>query len=90
MYKYTEKADLRGAECDNNWTDEMENYENDYSANSKISYKNLTAGLYFQNKQTPTTTYFPSVGSIYNVMFNKKFTFPYKQKLMKNIKFSAK
>ena len=35
MYKTSEKANLKGAEGDNNWTDEMENFEDDYHINTE-------------------------------------------------------
>jgi outer membrane cobalamin receptor len=76
MYKTSEKADLKGTEGDNNWTENMENFENDYAVDFKINYKNIICGFNYQNKQTSVTTYYPSVGSIYqdfgtlwNIMF---------------------
>lgn len=76
MYKNTEKADLRGDNCDNNWTDEMENYETDYSFDANVWYKNISASVNFLNKRTPVSTFYPSVGTIYrdhgtlwNIMF---------------------
>ncbi|MBT4397875.1 MAG: TonB-dependent receptor [Bacteroidetes bacterium] len=65
MYKSSNKADLRGEEGDNNWTEDMDNYENDYSFDSKLWYKNLVLGLNFQNKQSSTSTYYPAISSIY-------------------------
>ena len=80
MYKTSEKANLQGEAGDNNWTEQMENYENDYSFDTKILYKNFTASINFLNKQSTTTTNYPSVGTIYqdygslwNIMFTNVY-----------------
>lgn len=65
MYKTTEKADLRGAEGDNNWTEDMENFETDYSFDAKIRYKNIKTGVNVLNKTTSRTTSQPSIGTNY-------------------------
>jgi outer membrane cobalamin receptor len=64
-FKTTEKADLAGDKGDNNWTENMENFEDDYSFDAKITYKDFTSGVVFQNKQVSTSTYFCSVNTIY-------------------------
>ncbi len=56
MYKTSEKADLRGAKSDNNWSDEMENFENDLSLSAKLNMKNFEAGIVYQEKMTSRTT----------------------------------
>jgi outer membrane receptor for ferrienterochelin and colicins len=75
-YKTTKKADLKGEAGDNNWTEQMENFEHDYSFDAKVRYKNFTVGANFLNKQASMATFYPSVGTIYqdhgtlwNIMF---------------------
>ena len=63
--KKTDKADLRGAKGDNNWSDQMENFEDDVSVDGKISFKRLKAGFVFQDKQSSRTTNYKSVGTDY-------------------------
>jgi len=76
MYKTTEKADLRGTKGDNNWSDNMENFEDDYAVNGYFRYKNLTAGFISQLKQSSRTTSFKSIdeqyldrGTFWNIWF---------------------
>lgn len=56
MYKTSEKADLRGLKADNNWSDEMENFENDISLSAKFKLKNFLAGVVYQEKRASRTT----------------------------------
>lgn len=63
MYKTTEKANLAGAEGDFNWTDEMENFEDDYSLNVKGVYKDFKLGLLYQNKKASRTTNYKTIGA---------------------------
>jgi outer membrane receptor for ferrienterochelin and colicins len=65
MYKSSDKADLGGSAGDNNWTDQIDNFENDYSFDAKIQYRKFTAGVIFQNKQISAATYRRSTGTIY-------------------------
>jgi outer membrane cobalamin receptor len=65
MYKTTEKADLKGINGDYNWSDSMENFENDFALDTKFGSKQLTGGINFQQKQTSVTTYYPSINTIY-------------------------
>ena len=44
MYKSTNKADLKGENGDNNWTDLMENFEKDKTLDVKIKLNNFTLG----------------------------------------------
>lgn len=76
MAKSSEKADLRGMEGDNNWSDEMENFEDDYSINFKGIYKSLSLGFLYQNKQSSRTTNYKSAGTLYsdrNTLWNISF-----------------
>ncbi|OFZ29971.1 MAG: hypothetical protein A2437_00755 [Bacteroidetes bacterium RIFOXYC2_FULL_40_12] len=65
MAKKTDKADLRGKAGDFNWTDRMENFENDYSFDLKIKAKDFVFGTNFLQKQSSTSTNIKSVGTIY-------------------------
>jgi outer membrane cobalamin receptor len=65
MHKTTEKADLRGAKGDYNWTDNMENFESDLSFSGKLGYKDFKAGFVFQEKRASYTTNFKSIGEIF-------------------------
>lgn len=62
MYKTSEKADLREAKGDNNWTDNMENFEDDYSLNGYFKFKNFSAGITTQLKQSSRTTNYKTIG----------------------------
>ncbi len=65
MYKTSEKADLAGAAGDNNWTDDMENFEHDISLSAKLNLNSFAAGVVYQEKQTSKTTDYKSVGDKY-------------------------
>lgn len=87
MFKRTEKSDLRGANGDYNWSDLIDNFENDYNFGIKISYKDFVFGTNYMQKQTSTATMFKSTGtnykdfgSLWDILFvnsylkyNKKF-----------------
>lgn len=65
MAKRSDKADLRGAAGDNNWTALIDNYENDYSFGIKLNLKGFTLGTNLLQKQTSTATFQKSTGTIY-------------------------
>lgn len=65
MFKQTEKADLSGKKGDNNWTENMENFEDDFSFDAKITFKNFTSGIIFQDKQASRTTNYRTINSKY-------------------------
>ncbi|MCH7764353.1 MAG: TonB-dependent receptor plug domain-containing protein [Candidatus Marinimicrobia bacterium] len=65
MFKQSEKADLGGEKGDNNWTNEMENFEDDLSFDGKLTYKNFSLGLVFQDKQSSRTTNYRTVNNKY-------------------------
>lgn len=76
MVKGSEKADLAGAKGDFNWSDEMENFENDYSINIKTDYKSLKFGFLLQNKKSSRTTNYKSINTNYsdkNSLWNINF-----------------
>ena len=65
MVKNSDKANLKSAEGDNNWTDLMDNFETDYNIGFKAETKNLTFGVNCLQKKTSTATFFKSVGTNY-------------------------
>jgi outer membrane receptor for ferrienterochelin and colicins len=65
MYKTSEKANLAGTEGDNNWTNDMENFEHDLSFSAKLGFKRLAVGIVYQEKKSSNTTYYKSVGEKY-------------------------
>lgn len=56
MYKQSDKADLKGKAGDYNWTEAMENFENDAALDARVRYKNLSAGFLLQDKDTSYAT----------------------------------
>lgn len=65
QYKTSEKANLKGARGDFNWTNDMENFENDLSFSARLKIKKLDAGVDYQEKRASMTTNFKSVDDIY-------------------------
>jgi len=65
MTKKSDKADLKGAAGDYNWTDLMDNFENDYAFDLKMQAGDFTFGTNFQQKQSSTATLMKSTGTIY-------------------------
>jgi iron complex outermembrane receptor protein len=65
MVKKTSKADLKGHAGDNNWTDLMDNFENDYSLDLKTQIKDFVIGTNYILKQASLATWVKSVGTIY-------------------------
>jgi outer membrane receptor for ferrienterochelin and colicins len=95
MFKTTEKADLKGLAGDNNWTDLMDNFENDYSFDVKIKAKNFVLGTNYLQKQSSYATSFKSVGTIYrdygslwNIRFINNYL-KYNKKISDQLTFSA-
>lgn len=91
MFKRTDKSDLRGANGDNNWSDLIDNYENDYNFGIKISYKDFVFGTNYLQKQTSTATLYKSVGtnykdfgSFWNILFVNSYL-KYTKKLGDNL-----
>ncbi|MFC1853144.1 TonB-dependent receptor plug domain-containing protein [candidate division CSSED10-310 bacterium] len=56
MFKSSEKADLRAEKGDYNWTNAMENFEDDGAFDAQVKFKNFRCGLVFQDKQASRTT----------------------------------
>lgn len=65
MYKTTQKADLKGAAGDYNWSDNMENFEDDYALDARLTWRHISWGLNYQNKQSSAATYNKSTGTHY-------------------------
>jgi outer membrane cobalamin receptor len=65
MVKRSDKANLKGDAGDNNWTDLLDNYENDYSLGIKLKLKGFTLGANLLQKQTSTATFQKTVGTGY-------------------------
>jgi outer membrane receptor for ferrienterochelin and colicins len=63
MYKTTEKADLKGSEGDNNWTEDMENFEHDFAFDGKLKFRDSTFGFLYQDKKSSNTTWYSAVNS---------------------------
>lgn len=64
QYKTTEKANLAGAAGDNNWTDDMENFENDISLTAKFRVKDFSSGVFYQEERSSMSTQFKTVDDI--------------------------
>ncbi|NOY51000.1 MAG: TonB-dependent receptor [Chlorobi bacterium] len=65
MYKTSQKAELSGAAGDFNWSNQMENFENDYSVDLKMKFKGFKVGINYMNKQSSRTTNYKSTGTTY-------------------------
>ncbi len=65
MYKQNKKADLKEKNGDYNWTNAMENFEDDLAFDAMIKFKGFTWGTYFQNKIASRTTNYKTIGSKY-------------------------
>jgi vitamin B12 transporter len=76
MFNKTEKTDLKGAAGDYNWTDSLENFEDNYSIDLKLNYKKLIFGASYLNKQSSMATYIKSAGTEfrdYGTLWNIRF-----------------
>ncbi|RPH26704.1 MAG: TonB-dependent receptor [Bacteroidales bacterium] len=65
MVKKSDKANLKGSAGDYNWTDLMDNFENDYSLDLKVKAGSFTLGTNYLQKQSSTATLFRSTGTLY-------------------------
>lgn len=57
MVKTSEKGDLAGAAGDGNWSDALENFEDDYSADGTVTWGDLTGGFVLLNRRSSAGTY---------------------------------
>jgi outer membrane receptor for ferrienterochelin and colicins len=65
QYKTSGKANLAGNRGDNNWTDNMDNFENDLSFSARAKVKRFNAGIDYQEKRSSMTTNTKSINDIY-------------------------
>ncbi|MDD8026111.1 MAG: TonB-dependent receptor [Acidobacteriota bacterium] len=56
MIKRSDKADLKGAAGDYNWTADMENFENDASLEARVRFRDFSAGFVLQDKNASYAT----------------------------------
>jgi outer membrane receptor for ferrienterochelin and colicins len=56
MVKQSDKADLRGKAGDSNWTEKMENFENDAAVDARVRFKDFSAGFLLQDKDASYAT----------------------------------
>lgn len=95
MVKKSGMANLKGAEGDFNWTDLLENEENDYSLGLRANYNDFILSVNYLNKQTSTISLQPSVGTSYrdygtlwNIFFLNN-SLRYKKEFSKSLRFSS-
>lgn len=95
MIKKSDKAVLTGRAGDYNWTDLMDNFEDDYAFDVKAQLKDFSVGTNYQYKKVSTATNTPSVGSIfrdYGTSWNIRFInnyLKYNKKFSKNFNLSS-
>ena len=63
MVKKTDKANLKGQAGDNNWTDLMDNFEDDYSFDLKLQSKGFIFGTNYLYKEASLATFRKSIGT---------------------------
>ncbi len=65
MFKSSKKADLKGGQGDGNWSDAMDNFEDDSAIDAKVQHKRFTFGLNYQNKKTSYATKEKTAGTLF-------------------------
>ena len=65
MIKSTDKTDLTGEAGDFQWTEYMDNFERNYALDTKVYFKNFTAGINYQNKRSSMATKTMSNQTVY-------------------------
>jgi len=65
MYNTSRKADLKGINGNDNWTYDMDNFENDYHFSIRTKAYNFTQGTDYLQRQASTATLIKSAGTIY-------------------------
>jgi len=63
MYVTTDKMDLGGTRGDNNWTSDMQNFERNFAFDGKLTWRDVTLGFLFQDKEASRTTNYRTIGS---------------------------
>jgi len=64
MFKESDKAELSGSRGGYNWSDALDNFEEDFSIDAKVQYKPLTLGVNFQDKDASRATKDKTVGTL--------------------------
>lgn len=95
MLKKSDKANLRAELGDNNWSDLMDNFENDYTLDLKIKFKDFTIGTNYLYKESSTATSIKSIGTIFkdfgtswNIRFINNYL-KYQKNLSENLVLSS-
>jgi outer membrane receptor for ferrienterochelin and colicin len=80
MYKQNEKAKLNDENGDYNWTNDMENFEDNLSFDAMVKFKGFTWGTNFQDKKASRTTNYKTIddkyldnGTSWNIRFLNSF-----------------
>lgn len=95
MSKKSDKANLKRQAGDNNWTDLMDNFENDYSFDLKAEIKDFVIGTNYLYKQASTATLTKSTGTSYrdygtswNILFLNNYV-KYNKKISESLACSS-
>jgi len=95
MVKKSDKANLKGQAGDNNWTDLMDNFENDYSFDLKVQLKDFVFGTNYMYKQASTATLMKSnnteyrdYGTSWNIQFINNYL-KYNKKITEKLTYSS-
>ncbi|MBI9069210.1 MAG: TonB-dependent receptor [Salinivirgaceae bacterium] len=95
MLKTTDKANLKGEAGDNNWTENLDTFEDDLAFDLKVNAKNFTIGTNYLLKKASFATYEKSVntifkdyGSSWNMQFLNNYI-SYKKQLNDNLKLTS-
>lgn len=65
MLKTTRCADLKGASNNHLWTPDLDLYEDDRSFDVKLRFREFLLTVTYQNRESSSATYYPSVGTDY-------------------------
>lgn len=65
MLKTTRCGDLKGAANDHQWTPDLDLYEDDRSLDVKLRFREFLLTVTYQNRESSSATYYPSVGTDY-------------------------
>lgn len=95
MVKKSDKANLKSQAGDNNWTDQMNNFEDDYSFDLKVQSKDFIFGTNYMYRKASTATLWKSVGTNYrdygtswNIRFLNNYL-KYNKKISEKLTYSA-
>lgn len=95
MVRTTDKTPLGGAEADNNWSENMENYERNAAIDFKAEAPRWIIGSNYQHKQTSRTTldkttgtHLSDNGTFWNILFMNNYA-KYRRSFFDNSTFWA-